>query len=92
MPGQIPESVKTERSEIIRNIGEEEKRKYRHSLISKTQTVLIEKITNGTASGYGENYVPVKFPAAGFTENTFVKVKLTALEKGDDPALIGEAL
>ncbi len=92
MPDQIPEAVKIERSEKIRQIGEAKKRYYRSSLIGKTQTVLVEKIITGIAHGYGESYVPVKFPATNAKENTFVKVKLTTLETGEDPALIGDAL
>jgi len=90
MPEQISEKLKTRRSEIIRLVGEEEKRKYRNSMIGKQQTVLVEKIIDGIAQGYGENYLPVKFPAEGVSSNEFVKVVLTALEKGDDPFLIGK--
>jgi threonylcarbamoyladenosine tRNA methylthiotransferase MtaB len=92
MTEQIPEAVKTERSEIIRQIGEEEKRKYRSSLLGKTQTVIVEKIKNEIAQGYGENYIPVKFPAQNAEENTFVKVKLTTLEAGEEPTIIGKAV
>jgi threonylcarbamoyladenosine tRNA methylthiotransferase MtaB len=92
MPEQISEKLKTRRSEIIRVVGEEEKRKYRLQMIGKQQTVLVEKITNGIAQGYGENYLPVKFPAKGVSSNEFVKVVLIALENGDDPFLIGKQL
>lgn len=92
MPEQITEKIKTRRSEIIRLVGEEEKRKYRLRMIGKQQTVLVEKIIDGIAQGYGENYLPVKFPADGISSNEFVKVVLTALENGDDPHLIGKQL
>jgi len=92
MPEQISEKLKTRRSEIIRLVGEEEKRGYRLSMIGKQQTVLVEKIIDGIAQGYGENYLPVKFPAEGISSNEFVKVVLTALEKGDDPHLFGKQL
>ncbi len=92
MPSQIPEAEKTRRSETIRQTGEEEKRKYRSSLIGKTQTVLVEKIAGDIASGYGQSYVPVKFRTTTAARNTFVEVKLTSLETGDDPALWGEQL
>lgn len=90
MPNHIPEAEKTRRSETIRQIGEEEKQRYRRSLIGEIQTVLVEKIIQGIASGYGQNYVPVKFRSTSAVRNTFVKVKLTGLETGDDPALFGE--
>jgi len=92
MPEQISEKLKTRRSEIIRLVGEEEKRKYRLSMIGKQQMVLVEKVIGGIAQGYGENYLPVKFPAEGISSNEFVKVVLTALEKGDDPDLFGKQL
>jgi threonylcarbamoyladenosine tRNA methylthiotransferase MtaB len=90
MPEQISEKIKTRRSEIIRLVGEEEKRKYRLRMIGKQQTVLVEKIIDGIAQGYGENYLPVKFPAEGISTNTFVNVVLIAIENGDDPFLIGK--
>jgi len=90
MPEQIAEAVKTARSEIIRNLGEEEKLKYRSSLLGKEQTVLIEKIRKGIAGGYGESYVPVEFPANDHLVNSFVKVRLVGLKDGDDPAFQGE--
>ena len=62
MPEQVPEKIKTERSGIIRDIAENNKRKYRRAFIGKTQSVLVEKINSkGIASGYGEFYLPVKF-------------------------------
>ena len=90
MPEQIHEVVKNARSKIIRTIGEVEKRKYRSSLLGKEQTVLIEKIRKGVASGYGESYIPVEFPSAYHSVNTFVKVRLVGLKDGEDPNLVGE--
>jgi threonylcarbamoyladenosine tRNA methylthiotransferase MtaB len=60
--------------------------------LGKEQTVLIEKIRKGVASGYGESYVPVEFPAARHAVNSFVKVRLVGLNDGDDPAFKGEVL
>ncbi len=92
MTEQISEKLKTRRSEIIRLVGEEEKLKYRLRMIGKQQTVLVEKIIDRIAQGYGENYLPVKFPAEEVSSNEYVKVILTSLEKGDDPHLIGKQL
>jgi hypothetical protein len=41
------------------------------------------------AQGYGELYVPVKFPTHQAQPNTFVDVQLISLEDGDDPIIIG---
>ncbi|MFP4471821.1 MAG: tRNA (N(6)-L-threonylcarbamoyladenosine(37)-C(2))-methylthiotransferase MtaB [Bacteroidales bacterium] len=90
MPDHIPEKEKSRRSEIIRQSGEEEKRKYRESFVGKSQTVLVEKIIRGMAQGYGEHYLPVKFPAHGISENEFVNVMLLSLESGEEPSLVGQ--
>lgn len=92
MPDQIPEKIKNQRSDMIRKVSDTEKNKYRKSLIGKEQTVLIEKIINGQAHGYGENYVPVQFPAPSSKTNEFVKVKLTGLERGIDPEMVGQVI
>ncbi len=90
MVEQIPEKVKTDRSEAIRRLADEEKRNYRLSMIGRTQTVLVEKVEQGIASGYGEHYIPAKFPAHNFVTNEFVRVILTALDDGEDPSLTGQ--
>jgi hypothetical protein len=51
---------------------------------------IAKKNINRIAQGYSENDLPVKFPAEGISSNEFVKVVLTALEKGDDPFLTGK--
>lgn len=89
MPDQVPEKVKTERSEIIRGISEENKRRYRSSLIGKTQQVLVEKIHAGLARGYGEYYVPVVFQGGRAAPNRIHTIRLTGIEAGLDPDLIG---
>jgi threonylcarbamoyladenosine tRNA methylthiotransferase MtaB len=92
MPEQIAERVKTDRSEILRKLAEEETRKYRTSMLGKVQVVLVEKITAGMAQGYGENYIPVKFPAHGINTNEFVKVKLISIEENEDLWVLGERI
>jgi threonylcarbamoyladenosine tRNA methylthiotransferase MtaB len=88
MPGQIPEKIKNRRSEIIRNIAEKNKIKYRKTLIGKEQNVLVEKLQKGIATGYGENYVPVEFKAKS-DKNTFHTVKISEISEGNDSFLIG---
>jgi threonylcarbamoyladenosine tRNA methylthiotransferase MtaB len=89
MPGHVSEKEKTRRSELLRQAADSEKRRFRESLIGKKQRVLIEKIEGGMAQGYGELYVPVKFPAHQAQPNTFADVQLISLEDGDDPIIIG---
>ncbi|MCF8365502.1 MAG: tRNA (N(6)-L-threonylcarbamoyladenosine(37)-C(2))-methylthiotransferase MtaB [Bacteroidales bacterium] len=92
MEGHISEKEKTRRSELVRLMAEEEKRKYRLSMLGKQQTILVEKIIHGMAQGYGENYIPVKFPAHGIKTNEFVKVKLLSMEEGEDLWLLAERI
>lgn len=89
---QIPEKVKTERSAVIRVLAEQQKRKYRSSLIGIVQRVLVEKIDNdGYASGYGEFYVPIKFKSTSTTTlKEFSNVIIAGIENNEDPALIGK--
>ena len=90
MPDQVPEKVKSERSEHIRQIGEENKRKYRSSLLGKTERVLVEKTGDGSARGYGEHYVPVRFPSGQAEKNRIYPVIIKGIRDGADPDLSGE--
>ncbi len=90
MPGQIPERVKSERSEIIRRIGEKNKRKYRSSFIGKTARVLVEKTADGQARGYGEHYIPIRFPAGNAEKSGIYTVRIKGILDGEDPDLLGE--
>jgi threonylcarbamoyladenosine tRNA methylthiotransferase MtaB len=91
MPDHIPEKVKSERSESLRNVAEEAKVDYRRSFIGKTQKVLVETINGqGFARGYGENYIPVLIRHKKLNRNNFYTVKITGIELNDEPILIGE--
>ncbi len=90
MPEQVPGKLKNERSRIIRLIAEENKRRYRSSLIGQTQNVLTEKIGDGKARGYGEYYVPIAFASETALKNDIVPVRVTGIADGEDPDLIGE--
>jgi len=92
MPEQVSGKEKTRRSEILRKLAEEKTRMYRTSMLGKEQTVLVEKIVDGIARGYGENYIPIKFPAHGISTNEFVKVKLDSIEDGEDLWVLGQAI
>ncbi len=77
MSDQVPEKVKTKRSEVMRQISLENKIKYFERMGGKTQRMLVERIdSKGMARGYGENYIPVIFKAKGLEQNTFINIKL----------------
>ncbi|MCD4736735.1 MAG: tRNA (N(6)-L-threonylcarbamoyladenosine(37)-C(2))-methylthiotransferase MtaB [Bacteroidales bacterium] len=91
MDDHIPETIKNERSAVIRELGEKYKRNYRTTFIGKQQAVLVEKIDKaGYAKGYGEHYVPVRFKT---NEHSILKnfaiVKIKGIENNSDPALTG---
>jgi threonylcarbamoyladenosine tRNA methylthiotransferase MtaB len=90
MPEQVPEKVKSERSELIRQIGEENKRRYRSSFIGRTERVLVEKTRDGSARGYGEHYVPISFPSGRAEKNKIYPVLIKGIKNGEDPDLCGE--
>jgi threonylcarbamoyladenosine tRNA methylthiotransferase MtaB len=93
LENHIPEKLKTERSAQIRALSEENKRRYYHSLVGKTQQVLVEKASKTKASGYGDLYVPIEFQANGIQQNTIHTVKLTGLSgEGEKLVLLGELI
>jgi threonylcarbamoyladenosine tRNA methylthiotransferase MtaB len=90
MPDRVPEKIKTERSEIIRRLSEENKRRYRSSLIGTTEQVLVEKTGQEMARGYGEHYVPISFPSGQAEKNRIYPVLIKGIKDGADPDLSGE--
>ena len=90
MPNQVPESVKTERSAIIRQISAENKLKYFNQMLGKPQKMLIERVmADGTARGYGENYIPLRLKGKNLEKNTFVDVVLEdIINKGDNSEVL----
>jgi threonylcarbamoyladenosine tRNA methylthiotransferase MtaB len=85
MPDQIPEKVKTERSEVMRQISLENKTKYYESMQGRNQRMLIERIdSKGTARGYGENYIPITLNAKDLEKNTFINIRLDEILHRDD--------
>ncbi len=77
MPDQVPEKVKTERSEVMRQISLENKIKYFESMQGKPQCMLIERIdSKGLARGYGENYIPIIVKDNSLHHNTFINITL----------------
>ncbi len=92
MPDQIPEKMKTERSEVLRGIAEDSKLNYRSQFIGKVQRVLVENINGNIAKGYGEHYVPVQFQGENLKKNTFYNVLIKEIMPENDNLLLGELL
>jgi threonylcarbamoyladenosine tRNA methylthiotransferase MtaB len=93
MDNQIPEQVKTQRSEQVRLLTQDNKLKYRQGFVGKKQRVLVEKIDDrGFAHGYGQHYIPVKFSGQNLQKNHFYDVRIGTIEPGEEPLLVGEAI
>ena len=95
MPDQVPEKVKSERSEIMRRISLENKLNYLKTMQGRSQRMLIERIDGkGIARGYGENYIPVLLKDPSAEKNTFIDVRLGELVHTDNEektAFVGES-
>lgn len=91
MEGHLPESVKKERSARIRAISDTNKLHYRRRFVGRNQRVLVERVDakRTSGSGYGEHYLPVELRLPEVRHNEFYQVRLTALEGGEEPTLIG---
>lgn len=92
MDEQVPEKIKVERSEVIRQISEKTRLLYMEEMLGKTERVLIEKVSrDGMAQGYGEHYLPIQFPTPVRTKNIFAEVQLDSIGSGDTPFIHGSA-
>jgi threonylcarbamoyladenosine tRNA methylthiotransferase MtaB len=94
MEHQVEEKVKTERSELVRKLSESGRRSYMESMLKKQQRVLVEKVDDhGMARGYGEHYLPVRFPTRNPSRNRFAHVVLDSVEPGSGaPYILASAL
>ena len=73
----MEEKIKSERSELIRKISEENRMHYMNSMLGKEQRILIEKVDEkGMAHGYGEHYLPVTYLTDHPIKNRFQQVIL----------------
>lgn len=94
MENQVSEKIKNSRSAAIRELSEENQKKYYAKFVGQKERVLIEKIDkNGFATGYGEHYIPFRLKANGLTKNTFQTVRAIRVEgegEGDKIRLFGE--
>jgi len=94
MENQVEEKVKTERSELIRKISESNRLAYMDSMLKKTQRILVEKVDpGGMAHGYGEHYLPLRYPTADPARNRFEHVVLDHTEnRSGTPVILASTL
>ena len=85
MPDQVPEAVKSQRSEVMRQISKENKIRYFEQMRGKQQRLLIERIdAKGNAKGYGENYIPIVVKGKDLEKNSYIKVTLNEINNIDN--------
>ena len=81
MEDQLEERIKSDRSEAIRKISEDNRILYMNSMLGKRQRVLVEKVdAKGIAHGYGEHYLPVSFQTHDPNKNRFQNVVLDQVD------------
>ncbi len=94
MDHHVSDAVKKERSEIIREISDTNKREYRSRFLGREELLLVEQIhdrgTSGT--GYGAHYMPIRLSLPVVRRNEFYRVRLTGIGEGDDPVMQAEPL
>jgi len=93
LENHVDEKIKNARSARVRQLSDENRYRYYQSLVGKTQQVLVEKISKNRASGYGDLYVPVEFPAREIQKNSVYTVRLTSVAgEGEKLYLVGEII
>lgn len=75
MPDQIPDKIKTQRSQRMHALAAELQAAYRAPFDNTVQRVLIEKWQDGVASGYNDYYVPMQLASDDKKRNRFAEVK-----------------
>lgn len=87
MEGQIPESVKTQRSEALLKLTKEQSRAYRQRLLGATAEVLMEEpyVCRGEVwqTGHTETYVKVAVPGEMPLMNRLLQVKVDGFLEND---------
>ncbi len=94
MPNQVPETMKTERSDRLLTLEEKLSKDYRAGFIGWEADILIEESVeiNGESwqVGHTREYIRVAIKADNDLTGQIVKVKLTGFVEGDTTTLVGE--
>lgn len=93
MENKVAETIKTIRSEEVRLQSEENRLNNMKRFIGKKQRLLIEKVSETHAEGYGQHYLPIKIKNENFQKNTFIEVLITEVAgNGEKLLLMGEPI
>ncbi|MFW6368716.1 MAG: tRNA (N(6)-L-threonylcarbamoyladenosine(37)-C(2))-methylthiotransferase MtaB [Spirochaetota bacterium] len=76
IPGHVSGQVKAERSRQLRAISEQNREAYYRRMIGEKGRLLVERVEQGVAHGYTEQYIPtaVRLPPAMQGHNRFIDV------------------
>ncbi len=89
MPGQLPESIKKERLQILSAIGDEKRQCYAESFIGKTVQILIEKVdAAGNGHGWTGQYLQTCLKGQGLQPRQIVLACVTRAEAGSIEAIL----
>ena len=96
MPGQIPETVKAERSDRLLALEESLSKQYRTGFIGQELDILVEETVELSGEcyqvGHTSEYVRVAVKSERALTGQIVRVKAAALMSGDETALLGNLL
>ena len=85
MSGQVDSEIKKERSQELRKLADRLKMQYEKQFLQEELEVLCERQNSeGTYSGYTENYIRAKVSAEQELTNTFQKIKLTEIRENQE--------
>jgi len=91
MKGVVPNSVRTERSQMLRILSEKKKRHFYEQFIGEVHHVLFEdKEKDGYLFGFTQNYIKIKIPYDPMMVNEIVSVQLESMDQ--DGLVLGNTL
>ena len=91
MENQVPEMIKSSRSEIIRQISMENRMIYFQNMLGKEQLMLTERSKKGSTKGYGQNYIPIALDHK-HSRNEFVQTRLVEITDDKEPVIKGQII
>jgi len=82
MPGQVPEAIKRERSQRLRDEFLQKRNGLWRGLVGTQETVLFETLQNGLWTGLAEHYFRVTVASQEDLGNRMHRVRLTSVSEG----------
>lgn len=81
LDGVVPQKIRQERNQILRNLSDKKKRHFYESQKGRELNVLLEEEEHkGCLLGYTENYLRVKLPIGAATPNQIHKITISGVD------------